>query len=175
MAVASCVAATAAAQDVTYNALPGVNFSVFKTYKWVVIEGSPRPDQITDQQIMQAIDAQLAAKGLTKTTEDMADLFVAYQVGLDKEKRLDTYTTGGMGWGWYGYGYGGMGSTHSTTSTVNVGTLIVDIYFPVAKQLIWRGVASKTLDTKAKPDKRQKNLNKTLTKMFKNYPPPPAT
>ena len=38
--------------------------------------------------------------------------------------------------------------------------------------LVWRGVASKTIDTKAKPDKRQKNLNKAAAKMLKNYPPP---
>jgi hypothetical protein len=38
--------------------------------------------------------------------------------------------------------------------------------------LVWRGVASKTIDPKAKPDKRQKNLNKAATKMLKNYPPP---
>jgi hypothetical protein len=32
-------------------------------------------------------------------------------------------------------------------------------------------VASKQLDTKAKPEKRQKNLTKAMTKLFKNYPP----
>jgi hypothetical protein len=37
---------------------------------------------------------------------------------------------------------------------------------------VWRGSASKTLDPKAKPEKRQKNLGKAMAKMFKNYPPP---
>jgi hypothetical protein len=37
--------------------------------------------------------------------------------------------------------------------------------------LVWRGVASKTLDPKAKPDKQQKNLQKTVSKLLKNYPP----
>jgi hypothetical protein len=32
-------------------------------------------------------------------------------------------------------------------------------------------VGSKTIDPKAKPEKQQKNLNKTVTKMLKNYPP----
>jgi hypothetical protein len=39
--------------------------------------------------------------------------------------------------------------------------------------LVWRGVASKTIDPKAKPDKQQKNLTKTVAKLLKNYPPPP--
>jgi hypothetical protein len=37
---------------------------------------------------------------------------------------------------------------------------------------VWRGVAGKTLDPKAKPDKQQKNLDKAVAKMLKNYPPP---
>jgi hypothetical protein len=37
--------------------------------------------------------------------------------------------------------------------------------------LVWRGVVSKTIDTKAKPEKQQKNLTKALTKLFKKYPP----
>jgi len=40
------------------------------------------------------------------------------------------------------------------------------------KQLVWRGVASKQIDTKAKPDKREKNLDKGMAKLLKNYPPP---
>jgi hypothetical protein len=47
------------------------------------------------------------------------------------------------------------------------------MYDRTAKQLVWRGMASKTLDPKAKPEKRTKNLNKAMAKMLKNYPPPP--
>jgi hypothetical protein len=39
--------------------------------------------------------------------------------------------------------------------------------------LVWRGAASKTLDPDAKPEKRQKNLDKAVAKLLKNYPPPP--
>jgi hypothetical protein len=53
-----------------------------------------------------------------------------------------------------------------------VGQIAVDMYQPGQKALVWRGVASKTLDTKAKPEKQQKNLAKAMTKLFKNYPPP---
>ena len=46
------------------------------------------------------------------------------------------------------------------------------MYDPAAKQLVWRGKASKTIDENAKPDKRQKNLAKASQKLLKNYPPP---
>jgi hypothetical protein len=37
---------------------------------------------------------------------------------------------------------------------------------------VWRGTASKTLDPKAKPEKKQKNITKAVQKLLKNYPPP---
>ena len=54
--------ATASAQ-VGYNAMPGADFSKYKTYKWVKIEGAQYPDQITDAQIKSAIDGQLGSTG----------------------------------------------------------------------------------------------------------------
>ena len=75
---------------------------------------------------------------------------------------------GGWGGGWYG-GAGGM--TTGQTSTIYSGQLVVDMYDPANHDLVWRGVASKTLDPKAKPEKRQKNLNKAVAKLMKNYPP----
>ena len=68
--------------------------------------------------------------------------------------------TGGAGWGYGARWGGGMTTSTATTSTINIGTLVLDMYDPAAKQLVWRGTASKTLDAKAKPDKRQKNLAK---------------
>jgi hypothetical protein len=60
----------------------------------------------------------------------------------------------------------------STTSTINIGTVAIDMYDRAGKQLVWRGMASKQLDPKAKPEKRQKNLDKGMAKLLKNYPPP---
>jgi Domain of unknown function (DUF4136) len=173
------MAASAGAQDVGYNAMPGTDFSKYKTYKWVKIEGAQYPDQITDSQIKSAIDGQLTSKGLTKVDDDSADLYVGYQVALDKEKQWNAYGMGGgPGWGWgpgyYGGAYGG-GMTTATSTTLYVGTLGVDFYDRSAKQLVWRGRASKTIDPNAKPEKRQKNLNKAVTKLFKKYPPPAKT
>jgi hypothetical protein len=169
------LAPAASAQDVSFNAMPNVDFAKFKTYKWVQIKGAEYPDQIMDSQIKDSLDKALATKGLTKTDADTADLFIGYQAAVNQEKEWNTYTMGGSGWGygagWYGYGGGGTATTTSTT--INIGTLGVDMYDPAKKQLVWRGRASKTLDVKAKPEKRKKNLDKAVAKMLKNYPPPP--
>jgi len=167
-----------AAQDVRYDFDKDQDFSKYKTYKWVPIKGADQPDDLTAKQITGAIDEVLAKKGLTKTDSDTADLYIGYQTAIGTEKQYTSYNTGwgyGPGWGggWYGYN-GGMSSTttYGSTSTVYVGQLDLSMYDPAQKELVWRGVATKTLDPKAKPDKKQKNINKAAEKLLKNYPPP---
>jgi Domain of unknown function (DUF4136) len=152
-----------AAQDVRYNSMPGTDFSKYHTYKWVSIEGGAHPNQIVDGEIKQSIDSQLAAKGLTKTDSDKADLYIGYQIAVDKEKQWNAYGMGG------GIRFGGMAS--ATSSTISVGTLVVDIYDPSIKQLVWTGNATKTLDPSSSQEKNQKNLDKAMAKLLKNYPP----
>lgn len=167
----------AVAQDVRYNFAQGEDFSKYKTYKWIDVKGSDHANDLTEKQIKQAIDTELATKGLQKTDSDTADLYVGIQTAIGTEKQFTSYNTGwgyGPGWGggWYGYG-GGMTSTTTTgtTSTIYVGQLGLDMYDSAKKELVWRGVATKTIDPKAKPDKQQKNITKAVTKLLKNYPP----
>lgn len=166
-----CAACSVAAQDVRYNALPDTDFTKYKTYRWVRIEGAQYPNEIVDTQIKGSIDSQLSAKGLTKTDDERADLYLGYQVAISEDQQWHTYGAG-MGWGPYpAMGYGG-GMTTATSSTIHTGTLALDIYDTAAKKLVWRGSASKTLDENAKPEKRQKNLDKAVAKLLKKYPPP---
>jgi len=169
------IATFARGQDVRYNYAHQDDFSKYKSYRWAQIKGAEQPDQITDQQIKTAFDEELAKKGLSKTDAESADLLIGYQVSLGTEKQITMYDTGwgyGPGWGGGWYGGGGGGMTTGTTSTISVGQIDLDMYDPAIKSLVWRGTASKTLDTKAKPEKRMKNLRKAAAKMLKNYPPP---
>jgi Domain of unknown function (DUF4136) len=167
-------AGSAAAQDVRYNFDKSANFGAFKTYKWVVIKGATQLSDLADRQVKAAVDAELAKKGLTKSDSDSADLLIGYQAGIGQEKEYTSFDTGwGYGPGWYGGGWygGGGGMTTGQTSTIYIGQLALDMYASSPKTLVWRGVASKTLDPKAKPEKQQKNLEKAVAKVFKNYPP----
>jgi hypothetical protein len=165
-----CVAASA--QDIRFNYVQGTNFSQYKTYKWVRIPKAQYPNSIMDEQIMRAIEAQLALKGLSKN-EDNPDLYITYQVALNQEKQWNSYSSGGDYWGWGGWGgWGGMSTTTTTSSTINIGTISCDIYDVAQKKQIWRGDASKTLGSGKDPAKVQKNLNKAMAKLFKKYPPP---
>jgi len=173
----SLVAMACFAQDVRYNFDKSANFGKYKTFKWVQIKDSQQVNQMADQQLRTAIESELLKKGLSKAPGEEADLWIGMQVSVSQEKEFSSYSSDfgyGPGWGrgWYG---GGMGSTMTTgqTSTIHIGELGLDMYDPTTKQLVWRGAASKTLDPKAKPDKRQKNIGKAVAKLLKNYPPPP--
>jgi hypothetical protein len=155
---------TAMAQDVSSNAMPGVDFSKYHTYKWVVIQGAEQPNQIVDAQIKQAIDAQLATKGLTKVDGDKADLYIGYQVSISKQQQWNAYGMGGgLRWG------GGMAT--ATSSTIAIGTLVLDMYDPSNKQLVWTGRATKTIDPNNSQEKKEKNLNNAMKKLLSKFPP----
>ena len=166
------LSASAAAQTVKYNFLPGTDFSKYKSYKWVRVPNAQYPNDILDAQIKQSIDEQLALKGLMKN-EESPDLVVAYQVAVTQEKQWNSYSTGGDMWGWGRWGgWGGMQTTTTTSQTINIGTLNLDVYDAAAKTQVWRGEASKTLGSGKDPNKVKKNLDKAMAKMLKNYPPP---
>jgi len=161
--VALCVCGTASGQDVRSNYMPGTNFAKYHTYKWVTIEGGGHPNQIVDAQIKQAVDSQLASKGLTKTDSDNADMYVGYQIAVDQAKQWNGFGMGG------GVRWGGMAT--ATSSTINIGTLVLDMYNPSTKQLVWTGNATKTIDPSSNQEKNQQRLNKAIAKLLKNYPP----
>ena len=192
--------ACAYAQDVHYNYDRGANFAAYRTYQWVdepssqtnvtPTTGLPRidlpgggplsvnagtsDDQLIRQDIQRAVDEQLAQKGLTKV-ESNADLLVTYHGAIRQEQsiNLSAFGTGSGPWGGWGGGWGGLGSGTVTgqTSTIPIGTLVVDLYDPARKQLVWRGDASKSIDVKKDPDKNFRNLQKAMAKLFRNYPP----
>ena len=146
------------------------DFSGYKTYSWV--DGTPAKNDLSHKRIVEAIEAQLAAKGLTQT-EGKADVYVAYHGAVDAQQRLNVSNYGYGTWGGYrGYrGWGVSGSTSVTSYDVHIGTLIIDIIDTGTDQLVWRGHAEKELAYKPNPEKSRKKLNKILGKMFRKYPP----
>ena len=174
LAAVLLVACASVVVDVRYNFDKNVDFSRFKTYKWVPMKDAPKIDDFRDKQIKDAVDAELARKGLTKTDADTADLYLGYQAGIGTETQFTSYKTDwGYGSGWSGGGWysGVSGMTTGQTSTIYTGQLAVDMYDSKSHSLAWRSVASKTIDLKAAPDKQQKNLAKAVAKLLKNYPP----
>jgi hypothetical protein len=79
------------AQDVKSNYVPGTDFSKYHAYKWVEIKDAQHPNQIVDAEIKQAVDAQMASKGFTKTNDDNASLYLGYTIAVDQEKQWNAF------------------------------------------------------------------------------------
>jgi len=155
-----CVAPT---QTVRSSYTPGVDFSKFHSYKWVEVKGQHR-DPSLDAQIRQSIDAQLAAKGLTKA-DNSADLSVDYQAAISKVEKWETYED------WSDSSFGAQRLPQRRQVTIDVGTLVLDMYDTAAKELVWTGRAHKTIDPNSSPEDRKKNLDNAAKKLLADFPP----
>ena len=169
LAVLMSLGGAALAQDVQFDYNRAANFSAYKTYNWIDYRRVDPGDQLLDQDIKRAVDAQLAGKGLQRV-ESGGDLIVGYQAGISQEKEFDSIGAGGWGWGGP-FGLGNWGNTRVTTSTIDIGKLTIGLFDPAGEQLVWRGAASKTLNISKDPDKNYRNLEKAVAKLFRNYPP----
>jgi hypothetical protein len=159
----------ASAQHVQTDFDHQANFSQYKTYAW---QGIKPANSLWDARIKTAVDAQLAAKGWTQV-ESGGDVAVVAVKTSETQRTLQTFYDGfGGGWGWRRFGGGGFGDATTTEQDYKVGTLVIDLYDAKTKQLIWRGSAQDTVSDKA--SKNEKNLEKGVVKMFKEFPPASA-
>jgi uncharacterized protein DUF4136 len=164
------VPAIAAAQKTSYDFDKAATFSTYKTYSFK--DGTKAGQPLIDQRIVAALENELKAKGFTKN-DGSPDVFVLYHVAFDKQQDISAYSTGPM-YGAYGYGWGGGWGTTTTDVRVRdivVGSLAIDVVDAKKKQIAWRGLGTKEIDTTAKPEKRDKNIAGAVTKIMKNYPP----
>jgi hypothetical protein len=89
------------------------------------------------------------------------DLIVIGSGGLKQQTTYNAWGTGGWRFG------GGMASV--TPETNVIGTLVIDIYNAKGKVLVWRGMASNTLD-QGNSNKNNQIVTKAVQKLFKQYP-----
>jgi len=160
--------------EVRYNFDKNSDFSKFRTYTWVPLRNDPKIDRLRGEQIKAAVDREIAKKGLVKTEADTADLYIGYQAAIEKETQFTSYKTDwGLGPGWSGGNLHGAvgGVTTGQMSTIYTGQLALDMYDRKNHWLVWRGVANKTIDIDASQTKQQKNLERAVVTLLKNYPP----
>jgi hypothetical protein len=164
VAAALLLPSLAIAQETSYDFAKGTNFSAYHTY--ALKEGTPVGNPLIDNRIIEALKTELATKGLTND-DAKPDLFVTYHIAFDKQKDISAWSTGMGPYGWH---YG-MGSTDVQVREILIGTLVIDMADAAKKEVVWRGVATKEIDTTAKPEKRDKNIQKAVQKILKKYPP----
>ena len=162
--------AIAVAQDTKIDFDKAFNFASVKTYS--IKLGTTWGNDLSQRRVLTEIDQAIASKGWQKAAEGQADVQVVLHGATDTKRDVNTFYSGMGGYGGYGYrGFGGM-STGSATTTVNeykVGTLVVDIFDPKTKTLVYRGIAEDEISDKA--EKNEKKIEKASAKLFKDFPP----
>lgn len=159
---------------------PATDFSTFHTYSWLPA-GNGMDDgagvagnQLIDGRIRTAIESNLNAKGLTKASGAQADISVGYQLTSQDRVQYNTVSTGwGGGYGGYYGGWGGMNMGSSTTYATNYtdGSLIIAIFENSEKKMVWKGVATKTLDDSLDAEERTQVINEAVAKTMADFPP----
>ena len=151
-------------QNITDDFDRSANFTAYRTYAWV--KGTLLADEINHKRVVDAVSAELAAKGLRRVDAgDRPDVLVAYHATFDRNLQISGFSTG-----WGPYRLGG-GSGVARAEKILMGTLAVDVVDAQTNTIVWRGIASKEVDADADPTKREKNIRRAAERLFKNYPP----
>jgi hypothetical protein len=149
MSLATAAQDVEAKPDVKVNWVRGTDFSKYRTYAWGTSH-QKTPDPAWNQHLIEDIDAALQAKELHKVEMDgNPNLIVAYDAGTKPAYSIEGLTE---------------------VKEVKEGTLVVELVDSQFKEAVWWGIANDTLTNK--PEKDLPMVQKRISKMFKQYPPP---
>ena len=155
--IVSCVlaaaGATLAAQmpkyGVTVTAEKNVDFAAFRTYSWT--SSQPSPSRAIDGQIIAAVDRELSALGMTKTTSEPGDVLVTYfslsRTDVDLTAKADA---------------------QGLLPDYSVGTLVVAFLEPENRRRLLRLRIDRPIEIEAA--KLEGAINSAVAEMFAKYP-----
>ena len=157
------------------------DFETIETFAWSATEDTSlaKSDPLLHSRIVNAIEHHLGAGEVREASGgESPSIYITYHASSKEELSFNTtsfgygypggWAYGGYGYGGYhGYGWGGsMGSSTSTVSTYEVGSLVVDAWDADAKELVWRGTAGGIMVTE-NANKMGKRIDKALQKIVK--------
>jgi len=174
LALAALALAGCSSVDITRDYDKSFDFKALKTYDWAAPSGNAAaagPEAalfhsgIVEKHIHNAVNAELAAKGMSRTSSD-PDFYVASHLGTEQKINV---TSHGYGYGYRWGGYGGVDVRQYTQ-----GTLVLDLIDAKSKELVWRGVATKALASNPDPEKAEQRIREIIQEMLADYPPSKA-
>jgi hypothetical protein len=165
----SCAPSLKVSTDFDKNAV----FSNYKTFSVYNLKTTGSVSQLNADRIVNAIKAELSAKGFQETGSN-ADLIIN-AVTILKDKQSVSSTTNYYGYGGmyrpYSYWGGGMGTGTTSVSTYNYkdGSMIIDVVDNKTQKMIWQGTGNAEIDKAPKdPDAA---IKAAVTKILANFPP----
>ncbi len=176
--------APAFAQKIYIDYDQDYDLTTVKTYDWkeTAETSLDQSNPLLHKRIQEMIQQRIDASAVTLDTAN-PDVYVTYHTESEEEMSLNTtdfgygypsrwgYGYGGGYGGYYGRYYGGSwggGSSTTTVSTYQIGTLVIDIIDAESNQLVWRGAAG-NITIVDNPEKMAKKIDKAITKMTSQW------
>ena len=162
------------AQKVTGDYDKSTDFTKYKTYHFLELQDDT--DKIMtdfdEKRLLDAIENEMRVRQFKKVASD-GDLALSVYIVVNKKTSTSAYTNyyGGTGYRYGRHGRGwsnGYATTSYSESDYLQGTLVLDLIDILSKDLIWQGVATGTI--KSDPQKREKSIPKTVSKLMKKFP-----
>ncbi|HYX46226.1 MAG TPA: DUF4136 domain-containing protein, partial [Sphingomicrobium sp.] len=149
--LALCSQASIAGPSISTQAMPGVNFSSYKTYTWVQATAPAGGNPVMQQQILNDLDAALAQKGYQEVKSG-GDLSLVLTIGAQEKTDIQS-------WGWWG--------RQLSVNQYTQGQLSLDAFDTKTQQAVWHGQASQTID----PDKpNPSKVDAAIAKLMVQFP-----
>jgi hypothetical protein len=135
---------------ISTDAVPGVNFSAYRTYSWINTTPPSGMNPVMYQRIMADIESALSQKGYQKA--DAGDLSLALTLGAQQKTDIET-------WGRFGL--------QTSVYQYTQGQLSLDVFDSKTKQALWHGQASDTVN----PDKpNPAKADAAIAKLMQSFP-----
>ncbi|MDC0874721.1 DUF4136 domain-containing protein [Flavobacteriaceae bacterium] len=142
-----------------------IDFSKYSTFAYF----KPEIDQVKisdldKRRILKAIDAEMSAKGLSKS--ETPDLLIGFTTQAKEQIYINNQNNWGWGWGFNPWFWG---PSFNTVSTRTEGTLFVNIIDATTKQLVWQGKGRGGIQENYK--NRDERIALFVKNIVSNYPP----
>jgi hypothetical protein len=143
---------------------PKTDFSAFKTFRWKDSQ-VPAENPVVHTSVTVYVERGLAGKGLIKTTDGDADLWVRYYTSRDESvKGVPSQSEVP-----FSSGNPGGSSTRVDVSKQTTGRLVLELYRAKDAVLVWKGsTTSPNLDK----HRLDSEVSTAVKRLMNKYPPP---
>jgi len=140
------------------------SFSSYKTFAYKDVRTPDSP--ISMRRVQAAIDKTLTSRGFAKA-DGTPDLWVVLHTRTRRQTQVTSYSSG---WGW-GWRWRGPYWNAARVEQIPIGTLMVDLIDTKAKELVWRGSASRIVEADETAKDRDEKVQEAVNKLFDGFPP----
>jgi hypothetical protein len=148
--------------SVNYDYDHSADFSGYESFAWVPQPEVKQRNPLVYNRVVKAASEHLIEKGMVEDREN-PDFLIAMHAGT--QDRIDV-----TDWGYRYHGWG-MVSRDVSVHQYQEGTLVLDVIDAETRDLVWRGSATKTIDSNATAEKREENLRTAIGKLLNDFPP----